>query len=343
MAATVTWHSNLFPCWGWERPLVRQTGRDFAELHYVVVDASACAAVVFDDHVALDVGVRRECTSAVRACRTTLEFVAFFRKHRNPVKQFSSAVRHGCVWRRFRVARSPLSFRPNGQDVSAFTENNRDLRRQTGKRPKMSTQKEVRWSKRRWRTNPRHLFRNCDATLHVRGFRHITAEAVAVLRCMWPEKAHGMMQELYDDGFQHPGRRTLLRARIRLNISYLLLRRRWFNSDRWHSQPQRSLHLQVGASPIASGAVFWYGLEHVQWRHILDPIVDAGGLAGLWARSLCRQDNGAIAVTVVSCGSGVFKTFEDVYLSIRSITTQILGSRQGFQASITSCHTSRRS
>ena len=51
---------------------MRQTGRDLAELHYVVVDAATCAAVVFDDHVALDDGVPRARTSAVRACRMTL-------------------------------------------------------------------------------------------------------------------------------------------------------------------------------------------------------------------------------------------------------------------------------
>ena len=38
---------------------MRQTGRDLAELHHVVVDAATCAAVVFDDHVALDDGVPR--------------------------------------------------------------------------------------------------------------------------------------------------------------------------------------------------------------------------------------------------------------------------------------------
>ena len=37
--------------WLGGRPLVRQTARDFAELHYVVVDAATFAAVVFDDHV----------------------------------------------------------------------------------------------------------------------------------------------------------------------------------------------------------------------------------------------------------------------------------------------------
>ena len=40
--------------WLGGRPLVRQTGRDLAELHYVVVDATTCTAVVFDGHVALE-------------------------------------------------------------------------------------------------------------------------------------------------------------------------------------------------------------------------------------------------------------------------------------------------
>ena len=64
--------------WLGGRPPVRQTGRDLAELH----------CVVFDGHVALDDGVPRARTSAVRACRTTLECVAFFRKHKAPVEQF---------------------------------------------------------------------------------------------------------------------------------------------------------------------------------------------------------------------------------------------------------------
>ena len=78
--------------WLGGRPLVRQTGRGLAELHHVVVDAATCAAVVFDDRVALNNGVPRAHTSAVRACRTTLECVAFFRRHKTPVKDFSFAV-----------------------------------------------------------------------------------------------------------------------------------------------------------------------------------------------------------------------------------------------------------
>ena len=72
---------------------------------------------------------------------------------------------------RFRVARPPLSFRPNGQDVSAFTEDDRDLRRQTTKAEDTNAIR-GRWSKRSWCTNHRHFFRHVDATLHVRELIH---------------------------------------------------------------------------------------------------------------------------------------------------------------------------
>ena len=125
----------------------------------------------------------------------------------------------------------------------------RDLRRQT------RTDEDIyairgRWSKRRWRTNPLHLFRYCDTTLHVRDFRRIAAVAEAVARCMWPEKAQAMINIVVRRWRSTSRRSTLLRARIRLNMTSMLLRRRWFNSDRWHSQPRRSLHLQVDASRI---------------------------------------------------------------------------------------------
>ena len=42
--------------WLGGRPLVRQTGRDLPELHYVVVDAATWATVVFDDHVDVEDG-----------------------------------------------------------------------------------------------------------------------------------------------------------------------------------------------------------------------------------------------------------------------------------------------
>ena len=182
--------------------------------------------------------------------------------------------------------------------MSALSQqDNRDLRRQTRKAEDIWAIR-GRWSKRCWRTNPRRLFRFCNATLHVRDFRRIAAVAEAVVRYMWPETAQAMMQGLYDDGFQHPGRSTLLRARIRLDMTSMLLRRRWFNSDRWHSQPGWSLHLQVGAAPITGREVFGMVWEYIQWRLILGPVVDAAGLAGLWARSLYRQDGGAVPITV---------------------------------------------
>ena len=52
----------------------------------------------------------------------------------------------------------PLSVRPNGQDASAFTEDNRVLRRQTRKAEDIYTIR-GRWSKRRLCTTPRHLCR----------------------------------------------------------------------------------------------------------------------------------------------------------------------------------------
>ena len=198
--------------------------------------------------------------------------------------------------RRFSVARPPLSFRPNVQDVSAFTEDNRDLRRQTRKADDIYAIR-GRWSKRRWRTNPRHLFRYCDATLHVRDFSRIAAVAEAAVRCTWAEKAQAM-KEVYDGGFQHPGRSTLLRSRKREDITSMHLRRRWFNSDRWHSQPRQSLHLQVDASLITGREVFgmvWdtYSVGS-SWLLSLMPLV----LLGYGHVSLCRQDNAAVAITV---------------------------------------------
>ena len=120
------------------------------------MDAATWAAVVFVDLVALHDGVSRARPSAVRACRTTLEFVAFFRKHRAPVKDFFcspgitlllSTTTWTCInWsllkQRFRVARPPLSFRPNGQHVGDFT---KDIATSAGRpeRPKTSAQAEV--------------------------------------------------------------------------------------------------------------------------------------------------------------------------------------------------------
>ena len=39
--------------------------------------------------------------------------------------------------------------------------------------------------------------------------------------------------------------------------------------------------LALAAPPITGREVFWYGLGCIQWRLILDPVVDAAGLAGL--------------------------------------------------------------
>ena len=114
---------------------------------------------------------------------------------------------------RFRVARPPLSCRPNGQDVSAFTEDSRDFRRQN-RRPNTSTQSEVAGTEALAHKSSAH--RSCG-----RGGREM-------------QVAQAMMKELYDDGFEHPGKSTLLRARIRLGTtSIMFLRRRWFNSDHW--------------------------------------------------------------------------------------------------------------
>ena len=279
--------------WLGGRPPVRQTGRGLAELHCVVVDAATFAAVVFDDHVALGDGVPTARSSAVRACRTTLECVAFF----------------------VRMAR-----------MSALLQ--RIIATSAGRpeRPKTPTQSEV--------AGPRGVgaqilgtFRYCCATLHVRDFRRIAAVTETVVRCMWPEKAQAMMKELYDDGVQHPGKSTLLRARIRLDITSMLLRRRWFNSDRWHLQPWRSLHLLVDASPITGREVLVWFRDIYSGGLILAPIVDAAGLAGLWNVTCTDKTMALLPSLWLSCGGGAVKTFEDVLLSIKSITTDMDGRR----------------
>ena len=53
----------------------------------------------------------------------------------------------------------------------------------------------------------------------------------------------------------------------------------------------------------------------MQWWPILDPIV-AVGLAGPWARGLWTT-MALLPSLWLSCGGGVFKTFEDVLLPIR--------------------------
>ena len=159
---------------------------------------------------------------------------------------------------------------------------------------------------------------------------------------MWPERAQAMMKEFYDDGFQHPGRSTLLRARIRLDITSMLLRRRWFNSDRCHSQPRRSLHLQVDALPITRREVFGMVWDVYSggssWLLSLMPLV----LLGCGHVAYIDKTMALLLSLWLSCGGGAFKTFEDVLLSTRSITTD-MRVEAGFQESITSCHTSRLS
>ena len=93
--------------------------------------------------------------------------------------------------------------------------------------------------------------------------------------------------------------------------SMMFLRRRWFNSDRWHSQP-RSLHLQVDASPIIGREFFGIVWDFYSGAH----------LAGLWAR--CTDKTMTLLPSPwLSCGGGAFKTFEDVLSSIKSITTDM--------------------
>ena len=146
---------------------------DLAELHYVVVDTATCAAVVVDDHVALD----GRCAAAVRARRTTLQSrrcASFIDEDLGVYKLDSlAATVSRCT--------TALEFRPSGPDVSAFTEENRGLRKQTRKAEDLYAIR-GRWSKRRWRTNPRHLIRYFDATLHVniQGGAHCCA-----LECDW--------------------------------------------------------------------------------------------------------------------------------------------------------------
>ena len=155
------------------------------------------------------------------------------------------------------------------------------------------------------------LCRYCDATFNVRDFRRIAAVAEAVVRCMWPEKAQAMMQESYDDGFQHPGRSTLLRARIRTDINSMLLRRRWFNRDRSHSQRRRSLHLHVGASPTTGRPVFGMVLDLYSggssWILSLFPLVLLG-----YGHVVCIGKTIALLLSLwLSRGGGAFKTYED--------------------------------
>ena len=50
----------------------------------------------------------------------------------------------------------------------------------------------------------------------------------------------------------------------------------------------------------------WYGLGYVQWRLILDPIVDAAG----YGHVSCIDKTMALLLSLwLSCGGGAFKTF----------------------------------
>ena len=104
---------------------------------------------------------------------------------------------------------------------------------------------------------------------------------------------------------------TLLRARIRLDVTSMLLRRRRFNSDRWHSQPRRSSKLTPHRS---LGERFLVQFGYIQWRFtwILSwvPLVFLG-----YGHVACIDMTMALLLP--------FKTFEDVLLSIRSTTTDI--------------------
>ena len=126
MAAAVTWHRVIFLARigamksSGGRFLVRQIGRNPAEFRYFVADAATCAAVVFDDHVAPDDGGPRARTLAVRACRTCVAGLPQELFFCSPGVALLLPTRTWtCVssiflQQRFRVARPPLSFRPNG-------------------------------------------------------------------------------------------------------------------------------------------------------------------------------------------------------------------------------------
>ena len=74
-----------------ERLLVRQTGRDIAAVHSVVVAHTTCAALVFEEHVVVDDEVTRSRTSTGRSCTTILEGSVFLRNE-GSLRTVSSAV-----------------------------------------------------------------------------------------------------------------------------------------------------------------------------------------------------------------------------------------------------------
>ena len=176
---------------------MRRTGGVYSELHYVVVDAATCAAVVFDELVALDdyaeiayVG-SSSMQNDPRVCGVLQETqgsreINFLLRSRRcssftdndmdvyELDSFAATVSR-CT--------SALEFLSEWPGCPRFQKkDNRELRRQTRKAEDIYAIR-GRWSERRWRTNPRELFRYCDATLHVRDFRRIAAEAEAVVSC----------------------------------------------------------------------------------------------------------------------------------------------------------------
>ena len=268
--------------------------------------------------------VCRERTSAFRVCITTQECVAFFRKRRAPVKDLFfcspgvalllSMRTWACMsWiplqQRFRVARPPLSFRTNGQNDSAYTEDSRDLRRQTRKAEDIrGVGAPILGSS--FKTPMRLcMFEIC---------RCIAAVAETLVRCMWSEKAQAMMKELYDDGFQHPGRSTLLRARIRQDMSSMLLRRRGSIAIVGiHSFGGRSISALTPPRSLAERFVVWCGGS--SWLLSLMPLVLLG-----YGHGACTDETMVLGLSLwLFCCYGASKTFEDVLLSIRSITTDM--------------------
>ena len=114
------------------------------------MNGTTCTAVEFDDHAALGDGVpRARKQNDPGVCGVLQETQGSREKFFlcSPGVALHSSTRTwtcaSCtpLQQRRRVARPPLGFRLNGQDVSAFTEENRDLR--TLDKPNTSTQSEV--------------------------------------------------------------------------------------------------------------------------------------------------------------------------------------------------------
>ena len=314
----------------------RQYARELAEVHYIALDAAICTATAFDEHVVVDGGVPRACSSAGAMCRATLDFAAFFIQNSGPVRDFFfcslgvglllAARKWDCVsWvpsqLRHRAGHRPLQLGPTGADVDSFIKQQRE-RDGCGKVDDIFVI-HARKSQRKWRTDPRHIFRYCEASLRVRDFRKIADVAEGLVKCMWPEKAQDMLNALYADGFTHPGRNVLLRARVRLDFTAMLLSRRWFQSKCWQSQPRRSIHLQVDASPITGREVFgmiWdvYCGES-SWLLQLMPLVLLG-----YGYTTCLDKTMSLLFSMwLACGGDQFGVLEDLLLQVRSMTTDM--------------------